>query len=88
MMPPVTDTCPTGLLQIDVEDYSNPKALPPLFFNARTEQLGALSLRYAVPAIFAYHEFAAAGDLLCYGANEAETYRLFGNYVGKILSAQ
>jgi ABC-type uncharacterized transport system substrate-binding protein len=48
---------------------------PYLFFNARTEQLGTLSLRYAVPAIFAYHEFAAAGGLLCYGANEKETYR-------------
>jgi ABC-type uncharacterized transport system substrate-binding protein len=61
---------------------------PYLFFNARAEQLGALSLRYAMPAIFSYREFAAAGGLLSYGANETESYRLFGIYVGKILKGE
>jgi putative ABC transport system substrate-binding protein len=45
------------------------------------EELGALSLRRAVPAIFTYRKFAAAG----YGADETETYRLVGIYTGKIL---
>jgi putative tryptophan/tyrosine transport system substrate-binding protein len=58
---------------------------PYLFFNSRMEQLGALSLRHAVPAIYWYRKFAAAGGLMSYGANEAETYRLVGIYVGKIL---
>jgi putative ABC transport system substrate-binding protein len=58
---------------------------PYLFFNSRKEQLGALSLRHAVPAIFIYREFVAAGGLMSYGANEAETYRLVGIYTGKIL---
>jgi putative tryptophan/tyrosine transport system substrate-binding protein len=58
---------------------------PYLFFNSRKEQLGALSLRHAVPAIFIYREFVAAGGLMSYGANEAESYRLVGIYTGKIL---
>ena len=58
---------------------------PYLFFNSRMEQLGALSLRHAVPAIFTYRPFVAAGGLMSYGANETETYRLVGIYTGKIL---
>src|ERR1035437_4944117 len=58
---------------------------PYLFFNSRKEQLGALSRRHAVPAIFIYREFVAAGGLMSYGANEAESYRLVGIYTGKIL---
>jgi putative tryptophan/tyrosine transport system substrate-binding protein len=58
---------------------------PYLFFNSRMEELGALSLRHAVPAIFTYRKFAAAGGLMSYGADETETYRLVGIYTGKIL---
>ena len=58
---------------------------PYLFFGSRTEQLGALSLRHAVPAIFTYRQFVAAGGLMSYGANETERYRLVGIYTGKIL---
>jgi putative ABC transport system substrate-binding protein len=58
---------------------------PYLFFNSRMEELGALSLRHAVPAIFTYRRFAVAGGLMSLGADETETYRLVGNYTGKIL---
>jgi putative ABC transport system substrate-binding protein len=58
---------------------------PYLFFNSRTGQLGALSLRHAVPTIFSYRPFVAAGGLMSYGADETETYRLVGVYTGKIL---
>ena len=58
---------------------------PYLFFNSRMEKFGQLSLRHAVPAIFTYRKFVAAGGLMSYGANEAETYRLVGIYTGKIL---
>ncbi len=61
---------------------------PYLFFNSRMEQLGALSLRHAVPTIFTYRPFVAAGGLMSYGANETETYRLVGIYVGKILKGE
>jgi putative tryptophan/tyrosine transport system substrate-binding protein len=58
---------------------------PYLFFNSRVEQLGALSLRYAVPAIFTYRKFVVDGGLMSYGPSEAEIYRLVGIYIGKIL---
>jgi putative ABC transport system substrate-binding protein len=61
---------------------------PYLFFTSRKEQLGALSLRHAVPAIYIYREFVAAGGLMSYGANEAETFRLVGIYTGKILKGE
>jgi putative tryptophan/tyrosine transport system substrate-binding protein len=61
---------------------------PYQFFNSRTEKLGALSLRHAVPAISTYRPFVAAGGLMSYGADETETYRLVGIYAGKILKGE
>src|SRR5215475_4470402 len=52
------------------------------FFNARSEQLGALALRHAVPTIFQYRDFTAAGGLMSYGSSVAESPRLVGAYVG------
>jgi ABC-type uncharacterized transport system substrate-binding protein len=61
---------------------------PDVFFNTRSEQLAALSLRHAVPAIYQYREFAAAGGLISYGSDETEYYRLIGVYAGKILKGE
>jgi putative tryptophan/tyrosine transport system substrate-binding protein len=58
------------------------------FFYARSEQLAALTLRHAVPAIFEYREFAAAGGLISYGSDETEYYRLVGIYAGRILKGE
>jgi len=58
------------------------------FFNGRSEQLAALALRYAVPAIYQYRLFAAAGGLMSYGGNIAESYRQVGVYVGRILKGE
>jgi putative ABC transport system substrate-binding protein len=58
---------------------------PDLFFYARLEQLAALSLRHAVPAIHQYRGFVAAGGLMSYASDETEYYRLVGIYAGKIL---
>ena len=59
---------------------------PSTFFNARTEKLAALSLRHAVPTIYQYRPFVAAGGLVSYGSDETEYYRLVGIYAGKILN--
>ena len=58
-----------------------------LFFT-NGEQLGALVLRHRLPAIFAYHEFAAAGGLMSYGGNLIDQFRLLGVYAGRILKGE
>ena len=55
------------------------------FFNSRSKQLATLALRYAVPAIYQYREFTAAGGLMSYGANIADAWRQVGFYAGRIL---
>ena len=55
------------------------------FFIGRSEPLAALTLRHAVPTIFETREFAAGGGLMSYGADIGETYRLAGDYTGRIL---
>src|SRR5450759_3216118 len=62
--------------------------MPDNFFNARSEQLAALTLRHAVPAIYEYRPFVAAGGLISYGSDETEYYRLVGIYAGKILKGE
>ncbi len=55
------------------------------FFNSRSEQLGALTVRHAVPAIYQLRAFAAAGGLVSYGGSLTDAYRLVGVYTGQIL---
>ena len=54
-------------------------------FNGKSQQLAELALRYAVPAIYQYPEFADAGGLISYGGNIKESYRWAGIYTGRIL---
>jgi ABC-type uncharacterized transport system substrate-binding protein len=61
---------------------------PEIFYNTRIEQLAALTVRHAVPTIYQYRQFVAAGGLLSYGSDEREYYRLVGIYVGRILKGE
>src|SRR5438067_9656811 len=56
------------------------------FLTSRREQFAALASRHAVPAIYAWREFVAAGGLISYGPSLAAAYRQVGIYVGKILN--
>jgi putative ABC transport system substrate-binding protein len=55
------------------------------FFNGKSKLLAELSLRYAVPAIYQYPEFTAAGGLMSFGGSIRESYRWAGVYTGRIL---
>jgi putative ABC transport system substrate-binding protein len=57
-------------------------------FASRSEQLAALALRHAVPTIYQDRDFAVAGGLLSYGTDFRETYRLAGNYIGRVLKGE
>jgi putative ABC transport system substrate-binding protein len=58
------------------------------FFNSRSGQLGALTVRHAMPAIYQLRAFAAAGGLMSYGASLTDSYRLCGVYTGRILRGE
>jgi hypothetical protein len=44
-----------------------------------------LAARHAIPAIYPYRWFAAAGGLMSYGPDLADAYRIVGTYAGRIL---
>jgi putative tryptophan/tyrosine transport system substrate-binding protein len=51
----------------------------------RVEILADLALKYRLPAISLFPDFARAGGLLAYGPNITELFRLIGNISGKVL---
>jgi putative tryptophan/tyrosine transport system substrate-binding protein len=61
---------------------------PDALFISKNEQLGALTVRHAVPAITQFREFAAGGGLMSYGGSFTEAARLVGIYTGRILKGE
>jgi putative ABC transport system substrate-binding protein len=69
-----------------IKEHSVPVVVSdaPFFTNQRV-RLVVLAARHAIPAIYAYREFPAAGGLMSYGIDLADAYRQVGTYAGRIL---
>jgi ABC-type uncharacterized transport system substrate-binding protein len=61
---------------------------PDALFNSLSKQFGALTLRYGMPTIYQFREFAAAGGLLSYGGDVLEFNRQIGILTGRILKGE
>jgi putative ABC transport system substrate-binding protein len=58
------------------------------FFISRRDRLVTVVAQHAVPAIYQFREFAAAGGLMSYGTSLADGYRQVGIYVGRICKGE
>ena len=58
------------------------------FFFSRSAQLAGLAFRHAVPTVFGFREFVAAGGLMSYGGSLTESFRWVGVYTGRILKGE
>jgi len=56
-----------------------------VYFTSHGEQLAVLAARHAIPTVYKGREFAAAGGLMSYGGDFADSYYLAGIYTGRIL---
>jgi putative ABC transport system substrate-binding protein len=55
------------------------------FFNTRRDKLAEHTARAAVPAMYGFRDYVAAGGLMSYGIDLPDVYRQAGLYVGRIL---
>ena len=58
------------------------------FFVHRHKEIAAAALRDAIPAVHQSPEFVAAGGLISYGTNPADSHRAAGVYAGRILKGE
>jgi putative ABC transport system substrate-binding protein len=59
-----------------------------VFLGSRVEQLAALTVRHAIPAISVGRDFPVAGGLISYPSTNIDMTRQFGFYVGRILKGE
>src|SRR5262249_20131303 len=58
------------------------------FFLAYRDRMVALAARPRIPAVYPVRDFAAAGGLMSYGTDFADSYRQAGIYAGRVLRGE
>jgi putative ABC transport system substrate-binding protein len=58
------------------------------FFNGAVQSLATVSMSHSLPTVYQYPPFIEAGGLISYGGSIADSYRLAGIYVGRILKGE
>jgi putative ABC transport system substrate-binding protein len=58
------------------------------YFLFSRDRLAALAARHRIPAIYELREYAEAGGLMSYGANNDDAWRQIGVYTGRILKGE
>jgi putative ABC transport system substrate-binding protein len=58
------------------------------FFDTHRSRIVALAERHAIPTIYQFHEYAAAGGLMSYGIDLPHVYYQVGAYTGRILKGE
>jgi len=58
------------------------------FFLTQRDRLVELAAHHAVPTIYGYREFVAAGGLVSYGTDMSEAYRRVGANAGRVLKGE
>jgi ABC-type uncharacterized transport system substrate-binding protein len=58
------------------------------YLSSRSRQVALFALRHALPTMSESRDGVAAGLLMSYGPNQAETFRQAGLYVGRILKGE
>jgi putative tryptophan/tyrosine transport system substrate-binding protein len=58
------------------------------YFANRSQQLAALAVRHAVPAITQSRDFPIAGGLMSYGGDFTQSHRQAGIYAGRVLKGE
>jgi len=61
---------------------------PDAFFSSRRVQFATLAAHHRIPAAYSLRDHVAAGGLMSYGPNVADSYRLVGGYTGRILRGE
>jgi putative ABC transport system substrate-binding protein len=73
------------MLVADIEAAGRQLNQPLIVLDTRGDQIIELAARHALPAIYQFRDYVAAGGLMSYGASIADAYRQVGDYAGRIL---